>query len=253
MSAISEEIVSTIKKLQLLESLSLFSLGGGTNLALRFNHRISIDIDLFTNHIIGKSGFRAIQSEISGAFKNELISFEFPCDIDDQYIFARCHINCNNTIIKVELLQNMKTVHGIELEDDIKLISKKDIGLFKLVSAANRAAKKDIYDLDYITDEVPLIDLYAELKNKIGKFNSMSDKTIFDLDKEKCPISNPQLLLRFDEGIQRMKSRPMHSDDSIQNFKGKTWFDARYSWRTKVRELFRHLDIPFPSPQSIDI
>lgn len=253
MSAVSEEIVSTIKKLQQLESLSLFSLGGGTNLALRFQHRISIDIDLFTDCIIGESGFKSIQLEMSTAFKKDLISFEFPCNIDDQYIFARCLINCNKTIIKIELLQNMKTIHEIELKDDIKLISKKDIGLFKLVSASNRAAKKDVYDLDYITDEVPLIELYEGLKIKVEKYNTESDQTIFDLDKEKCPISNPQLLLRFDEGIDMMASRPMHSDDSIQNFKGKTWFEARYSWRTKVRELFKHLNVPFPSPQSINI
>lgn len=147
----------------------------------------------------------------------------------------------------------MKTLHDIETKDGIKLISKKDIGLFKLISASNRAAKKDIYDLDYITDEISLIELFEELKEKVNKFNSDSDKTIFDLDEEKSPIINPNLLLSFDNGIKRNQSRPVHSDDSIQNFEGKTWHSARYSWRTKVRKLFKHLDLDFPKSKPIDL
>lgn len=253
MSAVSVDILTTIKKLQSLESLSSFSLGGGTNLALRFNHRISNDIDLFTDKIIGKSGFKLVQSEISTLFDENLISFNFPCDINDQFIFARCFINCNNTTIKIELLQNMKMLHDIELVDDIKLISKKDIGLFKLVSASNRAAKKDIYDLDYITDEISLIDLFEELKYKSEKYGAESDRTIFDLDEENSPINNPNLLLSFDVEIDLNQSRPIHSDDSIQKFEGKDWHNARYSWRTKVRGLFRHLDLPFPSSKPTDV
>lgn len=47
MSAVSPELRKTILELQQLSSVSKFSLGGGTNLALRYSHRISIDIDLF--------------------------------------------------------------------------------------------------------------------------------------------------------------------------------------------------------------
>ncbi|RYY65864.1 MAG: hypothetical protein EOO13_16585 [Chitinophagaceae bacterium] len=43
--------------LQKLDSLKQFSLAGGTSLALRFNHRKSIDIDLFSNLVVGRAGF----------------------------------------------------------------------------------------------------------------------------------------------------------------------------------------------------
>ncbi|WP_165366208.1 nucleotidyl transferase AbiEii/AbiGii toxin family protein [Brumimicrobium glaciale] len=253
MSSVSVEIVTTIKNLQKLDSLSSFSLGGGTNLALRYNHRESLDIDLFTDKIIGRIGFDSIQSEIESFFGKDISSFSFPCNINDQFIFARCFINCNDKVIKVELLQNMKRLHEIEVKDKIRLVSKKDIGLFKLISAANRAAKKDVYDLDYITEEIPLIDLYKELKIKVKKHSSDSDKTIFDLDEERCPISNPNLLLSFDKQNNKNQFRPSHSDDSIQKFEGKTWNSARYSWRKKVRELFTYLDIPFPKSPPIDL
>jgi hypothetical protein len=46
-SSVSEALIKTIRELQELPSLQHFSLGGGTNLALRYHHRQSIDIDLF--------------------------------------------------------------------------------------------------------------------------------------------------------------------------------------------------------------
>lgn len=253
MSAVSEEIVTTIKNLQNLQSLSTFALGGGTNLAIRFKHRESHDIDLFTSEIIGKSGFTKIKNEIESYFKDKLISFDFPCNINDQYIFARCFISCNDTVIKVELLQNMKILHDIEIIDEIRFISKIDIGLFKLVTASNRSAKKDIYDLDYISDEIPLINLFEELRKKVEKFNHESDKTIFDLDEEKSPINNPELLLNFENKFKQNQSRPIHTDDFIFKLDGKSWLSARYSWRTKVRALFRYLDLDFPRSNPIDI
>jgi hypothetical protein len=53
MTAVSPAIVKTIIQLQSLPSLANFSLAGGTNLALQYNHRISDDIDLFCSEIIG--------------------------------------------------------------------------------------------------------------------------------------------------------------------------------------------------------
>ncbi len=44
MQAVSPALLQTIKELQQLPSLSTFALAGGTNLALRFNHRISEDV-----------------------------------------------------------------------------------------------------------------------------------------------------------------------------------------------------------------
>lgn len=60
----------------------------------------------------------------------------------------------------VEILQNFQRLDEIEIIDGIKLLTKQDVGLLKLMSGSNRASKKDIYDLDYITDDIPLVSLY---------------------------------------------------------------------------------------------
>ena len=54
MSAVDLLLKETLQELQSLSSLSNFPLAGGTNLALRYNHRKSIDIDLICHKIIGK-------------------------------------------------------------------------------------------------------------------------------------------------------------------------------------------------------
>ena len=155
--------------------------------------------------------------------------------------------------IKIELLQNMKNLFDSEVNQGINLLSKKDIGLFKLISTSNRSTKKDIYDLDFITDTISLIELYEYLKVKTLKFNKEEHRTIFDLNKNNTPIDNPELLLKFDTNSDYSKF-PSHTNDNIQIIEGsKTWIEAKISWRAKVRRLFSHLGKDFPAPTGIKI
>src|SRR5690606_22597387 len=108
-------------------------------------------------------------------------NFIDPANINDQYTFLRFFIKKKKTIIKVDLIQNMKIIDPVEVVKGISLISVRDIGLFKLMSASSRPAKKDIYDLFYITEEISLIDLYDQLIDKHKKFNKAEDRNIFDL------------------------------------------------------------------------
>lgn len=247
MSAVSDVLKDTIVELQALPSLSSFSLAGGTNLALRYNHRKSVDIDLFSSQIIGIKGFEKIEKEVSEYYGKSVQSFSTPCDINDQFVFMRFYIFKDGMAIKIELLQNMKNLYPIEVLDNIRLVSVKDIGIFKLISASNRNAKKDIYDLDYITEHISLIDLFNELKRKELQFNKPEDRTIFDLDDEVSCIKDPSLLLRFDRLDLTAKNRPTHSHDLIDIVEnGKSWASAKSAWRKKVRKLFTLLAMDFP-------
>ena len=254
MKAVTPAISKAIIELQALPGVSKFNLGGGTNLALQFNHRISDDVDLFCNEIIGKEGFKNIENEVKNYFGKKASGFDDPCDINDQYCFLRFYLEIEDeTTIKVELLQNMKNLFDVEVNQGISLLSKKDIGLFKLISTSNRSTKKDIYDLDFITDTISLIDLYDSLKVKTLKFNKEEHKTIFDLSKNNTPIDNPELLLKFDDNLDYSKF-PSHTNDTIQIIEGsKTWIEAKISWRSKVRRLYNHLGKDFPGPKGIKI
>jgi len=250
MSAVTPVLLETIKQLQALSSLSQFALAGGTNLAFRFNHRESQDIDLFCPIIVGVKHFEAIEKEVIEFYGVEKITgLEYPFDKEsEQHTYIRFWVTkpCG-TRIKVEIIQNMKMMDAIEVVKDVRLVTTKDIGLFKLVSGSSRAAKKDIYDLDFITEIIPIIELFNDLKVKKVKFNKNEHLNIFDLDEDECPTHNPQLLLKFDGKVQVSTIKPIHSNDNILIVEGgKTWIRVRTSWRMKVRTLFNHLNIEYP-------
>ncbi|GAB1858222.1 hypothetical protein MHTCC0001_30590 [Flavobacteriaceae bacterium MHTCC 0001] len=249
MGAVSPLLLQTIKELQGLKSLSQFALAGGTNLALRFNHRESQDIDLFCSETLGIKHFESIQEEVLKHYGEEnIVGLEYPAGKEsEQYTYFRFWVKTEQgTRIKVEIIQNMKMLDGIEVTGGVRLVSTRDIGLFKLVSASSRVAKKDIYDLDVITEHIELVDLFEELKLKKQRFGKEEDKNIFDLDEEECPTQNPYLLLKFEKRTTQNSIKPIHSNDAIVIVQGsKSWIMAQTSWRMKVRRLFRRLNLEY--------
>lgn len=246
MQAVSLALLQTIKELQQLPSLNTFALAGGTNLALRFNHRVSEDIDLFSTNIIGIEGFEKIEADVKALYGENVTKIIYPIKENDQFVDIRFYIAKKNVIIKVDIIQNMKALYDFELIKDIRCYDVKDIGLFKLVSCASRPAKKDIYDLEYITDSENLIDLYDLLKTKKEKFNKATDRNIFDLDNDPDPIDDPHLLLLFDKRMAT-KQKMRHSHDNILNIEGsKSWREASTRWRMKVRRLYATIGVEYP-------
>ncbi|MEO9013238.1 MAG: nucleotidyl transferase AbiEii/AbiGii toxin family protein [Ginsengibacter sp.] len=255
MESISTALLELIIVLQKLDSLRHFSLAGGTSLALRFDHRKSVDIDLFSNLNIGFQGFQEIKKEFQKHFPDNL----FYCEIEnsesgDQFCFLKALIRREKENFKVEILQNFQHLDDIQIQDGIKVLSVEDIGLFKLMSASNRKAKKDIYDLDYITDQIPLSHLINKLKTKTERFNADEFKCLFDLDEEKSPVDDLNLLLAFDDiNYSEIPYRPSHSNDKIEiTTNAKLWKVAKASWRRKVRELMNEKGFPLPSVKPIN-
>jgi len=215
-------------------------------LALRFNHRISEDIDLFSTRLIGIDGFEKIELEIKQLYGEKVINIIYPLRENDQFVFLRLFIIKHGTTIKVDIIQNMKALYNFEMIEGVRCYDIKDIGLFKLVSCSNRPAKKDIYDLEYITETESLNELYHLLKHKKDKFTKDKDRNIFDLDNAPDPIDDPHLLLLFDKRMAT-KQKLRHTHDNILNTKeSKSWQVASIQWRIKVRHLYKSLNIEYP-------
>src|SRR5690606_13464932 len=215
----------TIRELQSLESFDGSAFSARTNLAIRYHHRISTATDIFFPRTTGKPGYARPNAAVQKLYGGRVIGLQFPCDIDDQYIFLRFFIICDGETIKVEVHQNMKMLDSIEDIDGIKFVSEVDIALFKIMSAANRATQKDIYDLDLLSEKFPLIYLFEQLERKRSLFSAENHRTIFDLDEEANLLNHPLTLLKLDEGnIQGSKSRPHHSQNRVDIVKGqKGW------------------------------
>ena len=255
MKAVTDELNDLILELQSFNVLQSFALAGGTNLALRYNHRISLDIDMFSNKLIGEEGMKLIRDELKQFYKNDFKFGEIiNVESGEQFCFLRMLINKNGANIKVELIQNVQHLDPFEIHNKIKLFSKKDIGLFKLLSASNRKAKKDIYDLDFITEEIDLSGLLHYLKIKSEKFNELSYKNLFDLDAELSPIDDLALLLEFDNiEYTSLPRRPSHSTDRIDIMdQSKPWVLARSSWKRKVLHVMRERGFALPPIKPIN-
>lgn len=221
----TKDLLELIRELQTMEALEHFALAGGSNLSLRFNHRKSVDIDLFTNRITGVEGWKLIEKAIREKFGGAVLFCNLLNEeLGNQYCFLRALIIKGKEQIKVDMIQNVQYVDPVEELSGVRLLSTKDIGLFKLMAASNRFARKDFYDLDLITDHIPLDFLL---------------KCLFDLDHAKNPLDDIFALLPSDEiEFSSSDSKHTHSNDRIDILaQGKAWLVAKSSWKRKIKRI----------------
>jgi len=142
--AVSAELMETLMELQELPCLGSFALAGGTCLAIRYGHRRSVDIDMFTPELIGIGGMRGIIAEMENAFGVErILSIQIINDENgDQFCFIRALIKKHDTHIKVELMQNVPLLDNIEVAERIRMVSVKDIGLLKTDGSFRRKGEQ---------------------------------------------------------------------------------------------------------------
>jgi len=127
----TENLLTLIRELQSTESIQHFALAGGSNLAIRFKHRNSVDIDLFTNRIIGVIGWESIEQALRQKYGGAILFCSLlNKELGDQYCFLRALIIRGDEQIKVDMIQNVQHLDAIERVDSINLFSTRDIGLF---------------------------------------------------------------------------------------------------------------------------
>jgi len=159
--------MDVVKQLMQIPELANFRLVGGTALGLLLGHRISEDIDLFTEHEFDRKKIeRALinQFGISHATNFSSTSLGFKCLIHG---------------IKLDVVQwNIPFIHPPVVEEGIRMAHIEDIFAMKLEAVSDRATKKDYYDL-------------AEL------FQNYSMKQALIFYKKRFPFNDAQTVLRL--------------------------------------------------------
>lgn len=131
--AISEELRELLKQLMQMPELGGFYLVGGTSLALRFGHRISLDIDLFTEKPFNADALRSALTEHFKLVESTVAENTLTGSING---------------IKVDFIAHIYPLLGeIEVIEGIRILSVEDIAAMKLNAIANRGSKKDFYDI----------------------------------------------------------------------------------------------------------
>ena len=133
-NAVPPATLELLKTICSIKGLELFSLGGGTSLALRMNHRLSVDLDFFTNT----------------NFKTDLV-FQI---ITKKFASAELLFEKNQTMmfsindVKVDfVLYPFPWLKPFDFMEGTRLLSIEDIIPLKLQAASNRNAKKDYWDI----------------------------------------------------------------------------------------------------------
>lgn len=173
--------MDVLNKLSRQEFLNDFRLVGGTALALYWGHRISVDLDLFTDK---KIELLQIEKHLSQLEQSKQIS-KNPIGLV---------YNINE--VKCDFLAYPYSFFYDEVkEDGIRLAHIEDVIALKLGAIANRGVRKDFIDLYYIFQKYSLNDLLSFYKRmyKVNEhFSLLKSMTYFE-DAEND--SNPELLL----------------------------------------------------------
>lgn len=130
--AVTDSLRNLLMRLAPLPALQDFSLGGGTSLALRFGHRLSVDLDFFTTREFDADQL-ADHLDITSATQVNRAPNSLTVDV--------CGAKLDFLRHAYPLLAPPEEIEGV------RLLSLSDVAAMKLNAIANRGAKKDFYDL----------------------------------------------------------------------------------------------------------
>ena len=154
---------STLEVLMAEEIFAPFRLVGGTNLSLRLGHRMSDDIDLFTDAQYGSLNFNIYETYLRTKFPY----FE---KVDKTSIvgFGRGYYigNSKDDCIKLDLMYTDEFIRDEEVKDGIRMASVDDIVAMKMNAISGGGRKKDFWDIHKLLESYSLKEIIALHKER---------------------------------------------------------------------------------------
>lgn len=181
---VSESTLELLKTLMKDELLGNFFLAGGTALALQIGHRISIDLDLFT-----EASFN----------ENEMLT-----NLEERYQF-QMDFQARNTLkgsihgVKVDLIaHNYPLVRPLIEKDGIRMASLEDIAAMKLNAITGNGTRlKDFIDVAYLSSFLSLSQMIDAYEGKYASRNPTMAIKALDYHHD----------INFDEPIEMLNAK----------------------------------------------
>jgi predicted nucleotidyltransferase component of viral defense system len=188
-STVEPSTMGLLKKLLSIPELRDFYLVGGTALSLRYGHRLSVDLDLFSIKEFHNQ-------DIINAIERHFVDFSFRSSTNPVGVFGYI----NN--VKVDFVRHhqFNVIDEVSEQEDVRMFGDKDIVAMKVFAILQRAQKKDFWDM-------------AELLQKY------TVKQVIQFYTEKYPsnqmlIAIPHALTYFDDAAE--------SEEPV-SLKSQTW------------------------------
>ena len=127
-----------------------FRLVGGTNLSLRYGHRMSDDIDLFTD-----AEYRSLDYGVFEKFLESNFSYYYNSDDTSIVSFGRGYLvgNSPKEYVKIDLMYADPFINDAEVIDGVRLASVEDIIAMKMNVVLRGGRKKDFWDLHHLMND----------------------------------------------------------------------------------------------------
>lgn len=142
-STVTELLRSTLLKLMAAKEFKDFRLVGGTALSLQLGHRVSVDIDLFSDCDYGSIDFEAIESYLIMNFPYIDYFSDIPTGMGKSYLIG---VNKDNAV-KLDVFYSDKFIQPIYEFEGIRMATIPEILAMKLDVIQRIGRKKDYWDL----------------------------------------------------------------------------------------------------------
>ncbi|WP_345026307.1 nucleotidyl transferase AbiEii/AbiGii toxin family protein [Ravibacter arvi] len=140
------------------DEFSAFRLVGGTSLSLQLGHRMSVDIDLFSDISYGKIDFNAIDEFIEKTFPFSSHFGNLTPSFGKSYMIG-IH---KDDAIKLDIFYTDPFIQPVLIVDDIRFATIEEIIAMKIDVIQRGGRKKDFWDLHELLNRVS-IDIMLEL------------------------------------------------------------------------------------------
>lgn len=190
-NTVSPILMKTLRQLMQEPLFNPFVLVGGTNLSLRYGHRKSDDIDLFTDAEYNSLDFNAFEDFLKSSFryfdkpdKSGIIGF------GQGYFIGESQGNC----IKLDLMYTDPFFCKTEIIDNIRLAREEQIAAMKMHAIVTGGRKKDWWDIYELLEKYSLKQLLTYHKqwqpwifNKKDDLEKLVDFSV--AEKQANPLS----------------------------------------------------------------
>lgn len=152
-NTVNDTLLTILRKLMDAPEFTSFRLVGGTALSLQLGHRMSVDIDLFSDAEYGTLDFEAIDNYLHTNFNY----VDCPSGHKDVAMGLSYYVGDSETYcIKLDLFYTDKFIRPCKEIDGIRLATVEEIAAMKVDVVARGGRKKDFWDIHEMANNIPL-------------------------------------------------------------------------------------------------
>jgi Nucleotidyl transferase AbiEii toxin, Type IV TA system len=188
-----------------------FRLVGGTALSLQIGHRMSVDIDLFTDAEYGSIDFKAIREYLE-------IKYPFCVSRSSENVAFGTNFAVGNSItdcVKIDLYYTDDFIENQITIENIRMATANEIIAMKLDVVIRGGRKKDFWDLHFYLDKMTVDEMISLFKKRYpynDDFDKIKDQLVnFDLAdtdfEPNCLLGKSWEIIKLDfyEFVQKTK------------------------------------------------